>query len=238
MLADAYDLAWLHQHHPHVLTRLPQLIDSAALGLAAEPPADALLDWAEDLLTAVATSDAGAWLRGQTCRQAGEWERSSADDLLELTFTIQDVRAPQRQFNGKSVDWHDRGPRHDLEWSWLLNRHAWLLDLIGAWQVSGETRYAEQADRLLCDWLLQNPRPLGYSATGPWRELEAGLRLAIESLRGERESELRARVHAFYERDVRPHYRPEGLTAVRRHKEEGDAVVLLTSASIYVAEAV
>lgn len=68
--------------------------------------------------------------------------------------------------------------------------------------------------------------------------LEAGIRLAIESLRGEPEDELRARVHSFYERDVRPHYRSRALSAVRSHRDAGEDVVLLTSASVYVAEAV
>jgi len=68
--------------------------------------------------------------------------------------------------------------------------------------------------------------------------LEAGIRLAIETLAGEPEHELRSRVRSFYEDDVRPHYRREALAAVRRHREAGDDLVLLTSASIYVAEAV
>mgnify|MGYP006289826431 CR=1 FL=1 len=68
--------------------------------------------------------------------------------------------------------------------------------------------------------------------------LEAGIRLAIETLRGEPEDELRRRVQSFYENDVRHHYRDEALTAVRTHRAKGEAVVLLTSASIYVAEAV
>lgn len=68
--------------------------------------------------------------------------------------------------------------------------------------------------------------------------LDAGIRIAIEQLRGEREDELRARVREFYENDVRRHYREDALRVVKQHREAGDELVLLTSASIYVAEAV
>ncbi|MEM1024101.1 MAG: HAD-IB family hydrolase [Myxococcota bacterium] len=68
--------------------------------------------------------------------------------------------------------------------------------------------------------------------------LENAMRLAITTLAGQQEDALRAKVKAFYASEVRPHYRPLGLETLRRHQDDGDAVVLLTSASVYLGEAV
>ncbi|MGF1511420.1 MAG: HAD family hydrolase [Myxococcota bacterium] len=68
--------------------------------------------------------------------------------------------------------------------------------------------------------------------------LETGILSAIASLKGELETDVRERVQEFYRKIVRQHYRPRGLDRVRGHQDAGDSVVLLTSASQYLAEAV
>lgn len=60
----------------------------------------------------------------------------------------------------------------------------------------------------------------------------------IRSLQGTREAELAGRVEAFYRQRIRGLYRPGGRAAVEAHRSAGDRVVLLTSASCYLAEAV
>ena len=69
-------------------------------------------------------------------------------------------------------------------------------------------------------------------------DLNGVLREAVANLGGSRESELRARTHAFYDREVRSLYRPAGVQAVARHRLAGDLCVLLTTSSIYQAERV
>lgn len=68
--------------------------------------------------------------------------------------------------------------------------------------------------------------------------LEGGILTAIESLRGRGEDALREEVYGFYREEVRRYYRPRALEQVRLHQSRGDAVVLLTSASLYLSEAV
>jgi HAD superfamily hydrolase (TIGR01490 family) len=67
-------------------------------------------------------------------------------------------------------------------------------------------------------------------------DLEHGLRLAIGSLRGQREADLVERTARFHAREVRSLYRPGGRAAVEAHREAGDRLVLLTSASAYLGE--
>ncbi|MEQ8279255.1 MAG: HAD family phosphatase [Deltaproteobacteria bacterium] len=69
-------------------------------------------------------------------------------------------------------------------------------------------------------------------------DLEAGLRLAIRSLEGTREDDLRQRVEDFYAARVKHLYRPGGTAALQRHRENGDRIVLLTSASNYLSQIV
>ncbi len=75
-------------------------------------------------------------------------------------------------------------------------------------------------------WVIQYS--MGYS------EVEKGIRWAIRSLDGVPEEEISGRVAAFYEADVKDLYRPGGLEAVDRHRAQGDTLVLLSSASIYL----
>ncbi len=58
---------------------------------------------------------------------------------------------------------------------------------------------------------------------------------AVGMLTGVEEEALRARIATFYEEEVAGIYAPGGLEAIRRHQEAGDAVVLLTAASTYLA---
>ncbi len=53
-----------------------------------------------------------------------------------------------------------------------------------------------------------------------------------------REAELVARTASFYERQVRPLFRPGALRALEHHRRQGDRVVLLTASSHFIAEKV
>ncbi len=68
--------------------------------------------------------------------------------------------------------------------------------------------------------------------------MEPAVLEAISTLKGAHEAELRARTRRFYDREVRQLYRPGGLQALERHRAEGDQLVLLTSASLYLSERV
>ncbi len=69
-------------------------------------------------------------------------------------------------------------------------------------------------------------------------DLEAAVRRAISSIAGTPEQALRERTLRFYHREVRPLYRPRAREALRRHRDAGERLVLLTSASNYLAEPV
>lgn len=68
--------------------------------------------------------------------------------------------------------------------------------------------------------------------------MEKALLLSIATLEGVLEEQVVARTQAFYLREVRDRVRPGALSALRRHREEGDRRVLLTSSSNYLSQSV
>ncbi len=56
---------------------------------------------------------------------------------------------------------YDRVGDHKVTWE--LNRHQWLITLGQAWLLTGESRYAATAARLLREWLDANPPKLGIN---------------------------------------------------------------------------
>ena len=95
-------------------------------------------------------------------------------------------------------------------------------------------------------------RELELGHIKPWQALQAAawltgyelglsridrvLERAIASLAGVPERDLRDRTASFYEAYVRPLYRPGARLAIEEHRRAGDALVLLTSSSQYLAE--
>jgi HAD superfamily hydrolase (TIGR01490 family) len=61
---------------------------------------------------------------------------------------------------------------------------------------------------------------------------------AARTVAGDSEAALIERTEAFFGEIVKPAYAPGGLDAVREHQEAGEPVVLLTSASNYLAQLV
>jgi len=68
--------------------------------------------------------------------------------------------------------------------------------------------------------------------------LEDAIVVAISTLKGTTVDEVRQNVESFYERHVKNAYRPGGLKALAEHKQQGDVTALLSSTSMYLAEAV
>lgn len=68
--------------------------------------------------------------------------------------------------------------------------------------------------------------------------VDAPLRRSIATLAGSNEADLRRQCEHFYQTELRGLYRPGGLAALDRHKQIGDMVVLLTSSTNYIADAV
>ena len=64
---------------------------------------------------------------------------------------------------------------------------------------------------------------------------ERAIARAVRILAKESEAELSERTRRFHDDELFGAYLPGGLAAVKRHREQGDEVVLLTSSSIYLA---
>jgi HAD superfamily hydrolase (TIGR01490 family) len=64
------------------------------------------------------------------------------------------------------------------------------------------------------------------------------LRLAMQSLKGIKESEIIERSDAFYESHMSGHLRPGARKALEHHRSQGHTLVLLTSSSSYLARKV
>ena len=88
---------------------------------------------------------------------------------------------------GNPPRWHNN-PLQDNEYVFTLNRMGHWSILLHAWRLSGRRVYAEKVANELDDWLRTCPRPplpdnlsadalTPYSATAPWRILEAGIRM-------------------------------------------------------------
>ena len=75
-------------------------------------------------------------------------------------------------------------------------------------------------------WLIRYS--MGFS------DMEKGIRWAIRTLEGVPESEIGSRVTKFYQSDVKDLYRPGAKEALEKHRTQGDKLVLLSSASIYL----
>ena len=69
-------------------------------------------------------------------------------------------------------------------------------------------------------------------------DLGEPIRRTVASMAGQTEADVAARTARFHAEAVRPLYRPGARVAVARHRDAGDRVVLLTSSSNYVGEAV
>ncbi|MEL6185401.1 MAG: HAD family phosphatase [Myxococcota bacterium] len=66
--------------------------------------------------------------------------------------------------------------------------------------------------------------------------VEKAIEEAVQTLSGQEESDLEQRVAAFYAEEVATRVRPGARDAVARHRAQGDAIALLTSASRYLGQ--
>ncbi|MGF1485262.1 MAG: heparinase II/III family protein [Opitutales bacterium] len=105
-----------------------------------------------------ATAQADAWLQDQRVRLQNTWGPVLRDE------------------NGR-IDWDDRGPRDDLEWTWMLNRQGVSLALIEAYTQTGNLDYLHAAEDMVIDWITSHPVPKFPDFIGPWRALEAARRM-------------------------------------------------------------
>lgn len=69
-------------------------------------------------------------------------------------------------------------------------------------------------------------------------DLTDAIRRSVAMIAGQPEAELRERAQVFYDRLVRPLYRPGARLAIDAHRAAGDRLVLLTSSSNYMSEMV
>ena len=155
---------------------LPQL---AAVRAAAEK--DDLPRACAALLAYFDAASAGRLAIALEAEKSVEREQMSlqaVEKLLGDEFVFAGVEGRQPRRDDGHLDWRHYGPRGDIEWAFILNRHRFLLALLQAWQQSGENRYLAALDDFLLDWLLANPTPAELEHSPVWRELEVGLRLA------------------------------------------------------------
>ena len=68
-------------------------------------------------------------------------------------------------------------------------------------------------------------------------DLDTAIRVAISSLKGSPEDEIRARTLAFWHEEVAHHVRPGAIDALARHRAAGDRLAFLTGSSTYLSGA-
>lgn len=101
----------------------------------------------------------------------------SPEDLIQDIFTLQSATATVPRHPNGLLNWNDQGPNNDREWTWFLNRHYHLLDLLGAYEKTGDLVYINQLNDQILDWILSCPSQDNPQIWGQWRGLEATFRV-------------------------------------------------------------
>ena len=115
----------------------------------------------------------GGRRRGQAVAQA--------DRLLEGRITILNVDGRLARRADGGVEWLDRGPRDDREWTSYLNRHLHLRTLLHAYLETERESYLRELAGQLRDWILKNPYD-GERSVSPdmrWYSLEPANRILV-----------------------------------------------------------
>lgn len=103
---------------------------------------------------------------------------SESEQILQDTFTFQNVTGTvPRQDNG-ALDWTHRGPNDDREWAFFLNRHGHLGTLLSAYRKTGNPAYVNRIDEHIREWVLVNPYPAEQTGDARWRGLETMARIS------------------------------------------------------------
>ncbi len=137
-----------------------------------------------------------AWARHLENRTNPQWlwshrDREAIRRILDekgqsLTKTIPAAdKVLLRQFNfvgiAKTLDKAPQWNQGVNDWTSVLNRFYYALDLGRAYWASGDKKYAEDFTFLIQDWIAKNPVPADVETFGvfgnPWRALEDGLRV-------------------------------------------------------------
>ncbi len=77
------------------------------------------------------------------------------------------------KFPGET-DW-DAEPFGDEEWTFMLNRHRYWIDLGKAYFLTGKEKYARTFVQQVTHWIDNNPLEDAKKQTS-WRRIEAGIR--------------------------------------------------------------
>lgn len=121
-----------------------------------------------------------------------------ADDILKGRFFVIDDIYPIPVRRATSYpDYNYRGPENDKEFAWMLNRMAFLPELLIADQLQPGGRYIRRLDELWRDWILTHPYPNRLSFSAQWRALEVARRI------------LRSWIHCFYQLRSHPDFSEE-----------------------------
>ncbi|MEM0966060.1 MAG: alginate lyase family protein [Verrucomicrobiota bacterium] len=90
-------------------------------------------------------------------------------------FSFQGVEGDALLEDG-TIDWENRGPRGDPEWTWFLHRHFFLREMMVLYQAQGHDEFVAQLNDYLLDWFWKFPPPDKQSFSASWRALEAARR--------------------------------------------------------------
>jgi HAD superfamily hydrolase (TIGR01490 family) len=71
-----------------------------------------------------------------------------------------------------------------------------------------------------------------------WLDMDTLADKLVSDLAGDSESDMIEKCRFWYQRDIAPQVAPAAVTAMKRHRDRGDLVVMLTSSTQYVAEVV
>jgi hypothetical protein len=101
-----------------------------------------------------------------------------AEQILDDTFTFQDVTGSVPRKTDGSLEWTHRGPNDDREWAYFLNRHGHLHTLFYAYQKTGNPAYVTRIDTHIREWVLVNPYPGERTGDPRRRGLETKSRIS------------------------------------------------------------
>ncbi|MDV4150447.1 heparinase II/III family protein [Clostridium sp. AL.422] len=87
-----------------------------------------------------------------------------------------DMEATSIPYVFDGVDWN-KTANLDPEWTFMLNRNGFMIDLAISYRLTGETKYLEKWKEYLFSFIKYNGIPSDYNKNS-WRNLDTGIRLS------------------------------------------------------------